>query len=141
MIYRLPVAAATAPHMVSFRDGMSKLEAISDNRGYNFIAGFHGAPAWYCWHHQINRRTPLRAQLFLPWHRAYLFHLEQALRDQVDDASPPYWDWTVQASVPPAYNARKVGTDPNPLYATKAVIPTASPPINRRTRRAPGRTP
>ena len=44
MIYRLPVADATAPHMIAFRSAMAKAEAISDNRGYNFIAGFHGAP-------------------------------------------------------------------------------------------------
>ncbi|TML89111.1 MAG: tyrosinase family protein [Actinobacteria bacterium] len=146
MIYRLPVADATAPHMIAFRSAMAKAEAISDNRGYNFIAGFHGAPFWYCWHHQINRRTRIRAQLFLPWHRAYLWYLEQALRDQEEagaqvPAALPYWDWTTQSRIPPAYAATKVGTEANPLYATKAVVPNAQPPINRRTTRSPGRTP
>jgi len=32
----------------------ARMMEISDNRGYNYIAGFHGVPGWYCWHHQRN---------------------------------------------------------------------------------------
>lgn len=141
MVYRLPTAGLDAPHMVSFCEAMSAAQAIRDNRGYNFIAGFHGAPGWYCWHHQSTPRTPLRAQLFLPWHRAYLWWLEQALRDQLDAAALPWWDWTSVQRIPPAYSARRFGDEPNPLRGSRAVVPSAEPPINKRTRRAPGRTP
>jgi tyrosinase len=72
MVYRLQVAALDAPHMATFAEGMAAAEAIGDNRGYSHIAGFHGAPDWYCWHHQFKRGTRLQARLFLPWHRAYL---------------------------------------------------------------------
>ena len=141
MVFRLPVGDAGAAHMVSFIKAMTAAEAISDNRGYNHIAGFHGAPDWYCWHHQQSRRTPLQARLFLPWHRAYLWWLEQNLQDQVAGVSLPYWDWTAQQAVPASYAARRLGAAANPLFATQAIAPTASPPIRRRTVRRPGTTP
>jgi tyrosinase len=141
MVYRLPVAALTAPHMQRFIEAMRAVEAITDNRGYNFIAGFHGVPGNYCWHHQISRRTPLQARLFLPWHRAYLWWLEQALQDQTPDVSLPWWDWTTTRTVPAAFSTRSVDGKANPLAGSKITAPTASPPINRRTRRAAGRTP
>jgi tyrosinase len=141
MVYRLPVADANASHMLSFRQAMQQAQGINDNRGYNYVAGFHGAPGWYCWHHQVSRRTPLQARLFLPWHRAYLWWLEQALQDLVDGVALPWWDWTLVRQVPPAYAARRLDGQRNPLYATQARVPTVSPPINRQTRRAPGRNP
>jgi tyrosinase len=141
MVYRLPVAEAAAPHMARFRQAMAAAQAIADNRGYNFIAGFHGAPGWYCWHHQISRRSRVQARLFLPWHRAYLWWLEQALQDQVEDAALPWWDWTTVRQIPRAYAPARTGGRVNPLHSTRAVVPTARPPIARRTRRAPGANP
>lgn len=44
MVYRLQVAAMDTPHMAAFSAAMAAAEAIDDNRGYNHIAGFHGAP-------------------------------------------------------------------------------------------------
>ena len=141
MVYRLPVADGAPPHMVTFRQAMTQAEAIPDTRGYNHIAGFHGAPGQYCWHHQHSQRTPVQARLFLPWHRAYLWWLEQALQDLTPGTALPYWDWTTVAQVPPAYAAAKVQGQANPLYATKMYVPTAQPALNRRTRRAAGKTP
>jgi tyrosinase len=141
MVYRLPVGGPEESHMATFISAMSSAEDLSDNRGYNYVAGFHGAPNWYCWHHQYSPRTPLQARLFLPWHRAYLYLLEQTLQDRVAGTALPWWDWSVTQQVPPAYAARKLADIPNPLFATTARVPTATPPINRRTRRAPGRTP
>ncbi|MBX9792488.1 MAG: tyrosinase family protein [Pirellulales bacterium] len=43
---------------------------------------------------------------FLPWHRAYLYYFEQALREVVADYRPdvslaiPYWNWTEQRTIP-----------------------------------------
>jgi tyrosinase len=141
MVYRLPARDAAEPHLVLFREAMAAAEEITDNRGYNHIAGFHGAPGWYCWHHQFSRRSPLQSRLFLPWHRAYLWWLEQALQDQVDGVALPWWDWTTERRVPRAYSARTIDGKANPLKATRAFVPTATPRINRRTRRAPGRNP
>jgi tyrosinase len=123
--------------MVLFRQAMAAIQPLSDNRGYTFIAGFHGAPAWYCWHHQFSRRTPVQARLFLPWHRAYLWWLEQALQDQKDGTALPWWDWTRQRGVPAAYAARQADGKANPLYNFKVKVPTASPPINKTTTRRP----
>jgi tyrosinase len=141
MVYRLPVGDASAAHMVGFIKAMAAAQAISDNRGYNSIAGYHGAPGWYCWHHQQSRHTPLQARLFLPWHRAYLWWLEQDLQDQVAGVALPYWDWTVQPAIPPSYAARRLATTPNPLFSTQAVVPSTTPPIRHRTVRRPGMTP
>lgn len=141
MIYRLPVAEAAAAHMVNFRQAMAQAEAIPDNRGYNHIAGFHGVPGQYCWHHQFSQRTPVQARLFLPWHRAYLWWLEQALQDLTPGLALPYWDWTDIARIPDAYASTQIDGQPNPLLATRMFVPTAQPPLDRMTRRAPGRTP
>jgi tyrosinase len=141
MVYRLPVAEPVMPHMATFRESMTAAQAIVDNRGYNYIAGFHGAPGQYCWHHQISRRTPVQARLFLPWHRAYLWWLEQALQDLVPGAALPYWDWTTDPQIPSAYASAEIDGQPNPLAATKMYVPTAEPPLDRMTGRAPGTTP
>src|SRR5215207_11081602 len=119
MVYRLPVADAATPHMAAFMEAMRTIEGIADNRGYNYIAGFHGAPGNSCWHHQINPRTPLQARLFLPWHRAYLWWLEQALQDQVEGVALPWWDWTQERSVPGAYRAARVDGQVNPLSGSR----------------------
>ena len=58
MVYRLPVGDPTAAHMAPFIQAMRAVQAISDNRGYNYIAAFHGTPGNYFWHHQVNPRTP-----------------------------------------------------------------------------------
>jgi hypothetical protein len=38
---------------------------INDNRGYQVLAGRHGVPDWYCWHHQQNARVAQNMRLFL----------------------------------------------------------------------------
>ena len=128
--------------LTTLRDAYRKMMGIRDNRGYNHIAGFHGAPGWYCWHHQESRRTPQRARLFLPWHRAYLYAFEQAAQDQVPRATIPWWDWTSnqshQEGIPRAFSLRTLNRRPNPLYKARIYVPTANPPINRDTRRFPG---
>ena len=144
MVYRLPVGDPRAPYMAAFIAAMAAAERRLDRAGYNTLAGFHGAPGWYCWHHQRNPRTPEQARLFLPWHRAYLWWLEQALQDRARDLPPqigatdislPWWDWTAVASIPPAYRAGATGRTRNPLASTRAYVPTARPPVDHWTTR------
>jgi tyrosinase len=52
------------------------------------------------------------------WHRAYLYFFELALRDQVADVTLPWWDWTVDQRVPPAYDAADIAGAPNPLFSS-----------------------
>jgi tyrosinase len=124
------------------RDAYDRMMKIRDNRGFNHIAGFHGIPDWYCWHHQLNQRSQLRVRLFLPWHRAYLHRFEQAVQDQVEDVTIPWWDWTSKKSrsegIPKAFTARTFDGKPNPLYKSHMYVPTANPPLDRDTVRAPG---
>ena len=143
MVYRLRVAEPDTPHMTTFRAAMSASQAILDNRGYNHIAGFHGAPDWFCWHHQQNPRTPLQARLFLPWHRAYLWWLEQALKDIDENVALPWWDWTTDRRIPTAYGAPTVDGAANPLRKFRMRVPATqlNAAINRNTRRSPGPKP
>ena len=45
---------------------------------------------------------------FLPWHRAYLFNLEQKIRRILNEPSfaLPYWDWTRNPTIPEWYFGR-----------------------------------
>lgn len=140
MVYRLRASDLGQPSMILFASAMRRAQSILDNRSYNTIAGFHGAPGWYCWHHQFNPRTAIQARLFLPWHRAYLWWLEQALQDQVEGAALPWWDWTSVREVPPAYTADTFDGQGNPLerYRIRIAETVNNPRIDRETRRNPG---
>jgi tyrosinase len=115
-----------------FREAMDKMMLIRDERGYNHIAGFHGAPDFFCWHHQRNRRTVLRARLFLFWHRAYLKWLEDHLRDHNPNITQCWWDWTEPRTrtegIPKAYSQERVGNKPNPLYKFHIYVPRMNIP-------------
>jgi tyrosinase len=92
----------------------TRVMAISDDRGYQHWAGVHGLPLpIYCRHH---------SQLFLYWHRAYLYMFERALQDQVPGATIPWWDWTSSRAhtvgLPPAYTQPAVDGNANPLLSS-----------------------
>jgi tyrosinase len=142
---RKNVDSLTAAELQALRAAYQKAQQIMDNRGYNYYAGLHGIPNWYCWHHEQNRRSNVNANLFLPWHRAYLLYFERAMRDQAPPNTKvalPWWDWTSARShangVPTAFSTATVNSQPNPLFRARIVAPSANPPINRMTRRFPG---
>ncbi len=107
--------------VTALRSAYSQMMAISDNRGWAYHAGLHGVPGHYCWHYQDNDRTALKLELFLPWHRAYLYNFELAVRDRVPNATLPWWDWTLrpprQNGIPAIFSDATVGNAPNPLYS------------------------
>jgi tyrosinase len=114
-----------------------------DNYGYGHIAGFHGVPSWYCWHHQSLPRITITGPFFLPWHRGYLSWLELYLKQNADDPTItiPYWDWSSEKSrsegIPMAYKQEKMpNSDPNPLFKFHINVPSAR--LNRDTMRDPG---
>ncbi len=127
----------------AIRDAYRQMMQISDNRGYQYYGGLHGVPGWYCWHHQQNARSARQMQLFLPWHRAYIYNFEMAMRDRVPDVTLPWWDWTLrpprQNGIPVVFAAR-TGRDgqPNPLLGFRINLPNTNPPVVRNTGRAPG---
>jgi tyrosinase len=128
-----------AAELTALRKGYAQAQTIMDNRGYNYYAGLHGIPNWYCWHHSGTQGSNVNANLFLPWHRAYLLYFEKAIRDQ-SPATPkvglPWWNWSSPQSVPQAFSVPTAGGQANPLY--RARIVNANPPINRMTRRFAG---
>jgi len=93
-------------------------EVRSDSNGFFEHAGQHGVPYWRCPHH-----TPQR--LFLPWHRAYLYRLEQALQDRVAGVTLPWWDWTTTREVPGAYRDAQVSGADNTLFSSRTLATEA----------------
>jgi tyrosinase len=106
--YRKSVDALRAPQLDALREAFRAVMSLPDERGFEYWAGLHGLPLpMYCTHH-----TPL----FLPWHRAYLYFFELALKDQEPVVSLPWWDWTSstahRSGLPVAYTK---GGRNNPL--------------------------
>jgi tyrosinase len=91
------------------------MQALRDDRGYQFYAGIHGLPL------PIGCDNAHGTEYFLPWHRAYLYFFERALRDREPSAMLCWWDWRVSAQRPPhipsAYAAQSVAGQSNPLFA------------------------
>lgn len=136
LIHRKSVRKLDARQLGWLRDAFAAIHPIDDERGFQFWAGIHGAPApAWCIHHQA---TPL----FLPWHRAYLYFLELALRDRVPEARLPWWDWTSEASqadgIPEAFAAEEVDGEPNPLHSAEVARAQRRPGWPERTFREPG---
>lgn len=77
----------------------AQVQAIADDRGYAYHAGIHGLPF------PIGCDNAHGTPYFLPWHRAYLYFFERALRDRVARASLPWWNWAVNEQSPPGIPA------------------------------------
>jgi tyrosinase len=136
LILRKRVDALSGQELATLRNAYARLQGIMDNRGYNYWAGVHGIPQWYCWHHGGSLRDGRQLDIFLPWHRAYIKYFELAMRDQDPNAVLHYWRW--YGGIPAAFSAQNVDGNPNPLYKAHISRPNANPPINRDTRRFPG---
>lgn len=76
------------------RYAFSELYALNDwpddARNYNNIALIHQNHCQHGW------------ERFLPWHRVYLYELEQIIQDKYPDVTLPYWDFTMPQYVPEA---------------------------------------
>jgi tyrosinase len=150
---RINITSYSGPRLSAFRTAMKKFMGITDNRGYAHLAGYHGIPDWWCWHGiSRNDRRPsvVRANAFLPWHRAYLKRVEDYFLDHDENLSLPWWDATSKLShrdgIPKAYTDATADGEPNPLYSfhipERINIPPEVP-VGRDTHRNPrdrGRT-
>lgn len=95
MAVRKSVAQLSGPEVTRLRRAFTTAYGISDDRGYQTWAGYHGLPLpAYCHH----GRPPGADPLFLPWHRAYLYFFEKSLQDQTPGVTVPWWDWTSAGS-------------------------------------------
>src|SRR5882762_10455193 len=139
---RLAVHNLMETELTAFRDSYRQMQAIQDNRGFQYLAGLHGTPGYYCWHHQQNARSARQMQLFPPWHRAYLYNFEMAMRDRVPGVTLPWWDWTLrpprQRGIPDIFAGPTAGNQPNPLATFRINLPNANPSLVRNTKRQPG---
>jgi hypothetical protein len=84
---------------------------------------------------------------FLPWHRAYLVHVERTLQDAINEPSLtiPYWDWLTTPTLPKSVferTYRKAGaTLVNPLFDDQRFGPVGQgAPINFIDLGAPGKS-
>lgn len=122
----------TRGQLAKFRTAISAAQAIKDDRGFQHWAGIHGLPLPIsCTHH---------TELFLPWHRAYLYLFEKALQDQVPGVTLPWWDWTAKHAegIPEIYSRRRSGGRKNPLHDSPIQASGRARPNQRRTVRSPG---
>ena len=138
--------ALSGPQLEVLRSAYARLMRIFDNvvdgeivQGYNWLAGLHGVPGWYCWHDSLPLGvvdpTGVDGNLFLPWHRAYILYFELSLRDLDPTVALPWWDWRNLNSVPQAFSEETVNGEPNPLYKGHISVPNVE---DRDTRRFPG---
>jgi tyrosinase len=79
---RVSAEQLSAQQAEDLQQAFSAIYGIDDARGYQHQAGIHGLPLPISCQHA----TPY----FLPWHRAYLYLFELALRDQQPAASLPW---------------------------------------------------
>jgi tyrosinase len=102
----------TDAQVTELRAAFSDMQAISDDRGYEYWAGLHGLPL-PMWCDKFGHGKPT----FLHWHRAYLQQVELKLRaaGAGHDVMLPWWDWTATPEVPPIYAAAQAQGQPNPL--------------------------
>lgn len=94
LIVRKSSANMTAAEWTKFKNAVTQL---INNGTFLQFRNFHQGMT----HDQHGMgMSPTGYQRFLPWHRSYLFHFEQALRQVDGTVFIPYWDWTSQRRLP-----------------------------------------
>jgi tyrosinase len=122
MAIRENVGNLRPAQLSTLREAHRRIMARLDNRSYQYIAGRHGWLDEYCEHSPRIDGVGRRHHLFLPWHRAYMYHFERYLQIASGDnqLGCPYWNWRSPASevegIPRAYSEAMVGNQPNPLH-------------------------
>jgi tyrosinase len=118
--------------LADLRKAVALAQKIGDDRGYQYWAGIHGLPLPISCQHG--------SELFLPWHRAYLYFFEKTLQDRVPGVTLPWWDWRDHGEALPAAYARArtpEGTK-NPLASSPIQPSGRRQPNEKRTWRQPG---
>lgn len=129
--HRRNIDQLTIAQVADLREAIKRTQAIGDDRGYQAWAGIHGLPLPIsCTHHN---------ELFLPWHRAYLYTFEKALQDQLPGVTLAWWDWAADPGIPSAYGRRRTPDNKvNPLYGSPIQPAGRRAPNEARTWRQPG---
>ena len=114
--WRRSVTRLTPSMLEHVREATGWAQSVSDDRGYQYWAGVHGLPLPISCTHSTSQRF---ASFFLPWHRAYLYFYERALRDRVPTLGQPWWDWTRDREIPAAYADEEADGEANPLFSVE----------------------
>jgi tyrosinase len=85
---------------------MKKFLRRPDNKGFQYFANWHGVAFGICEHHN---------ELFLPWHRGYLYHFELALQHIDSEVTLPWWNWMDETGIPAAYEDPAINGEVNAL--------------------------
>ncbi len=129
-LHRKNINSLDDSELSDLRKAFKKLMDLSndDNRSFAKHAGTHDFPDGKCWHGPRSIDGWAKVQLFLPWHRAYLYELEKDLQRQVPGVTIPYWDWTTKKGdpekIPDAFSIKTVDNEDNPLYRFHIVYPS-----------------
>lgn len=95
VLVRGDVMGSGAGALDSYRKAIDAMKALaaSDPRSWQAQAEIH------------NNHCPHGNAFFLPWHRAYLRYFEQVIQAMSEDSgfALPYWNWTTQRTLPPAF--------------------------------------
>jgi tyrosinase len=116
--------APNDPILVTWRDGVRLLKAASGNVSWANFAAIHGNASGF-------NLCPHGNWYFLPWHRAYLLSYERAVRQLTgnNDFALPYWDWTEDRQMPPAFVQPMFNGQANSLFESQRdASPTDSLP-------------
>jgi tyrosinase len=135
----------TEGQLQTLRTSFQALYEIDDDRGYGYFAGIHGLPL------PISCENAHGTPYFLPWHRAYLYFFERALRDRNPDAGLVWWDWRTDPDRPPSlpihYAKSQADGRANPLYSAKVTKlaldqgKQGGAQVGAKTKREPGSPP
>jgi len=86
-------SALSATEQARFLDAISTL-----NQPRNGVAIFGSVVSIHSdMSHDMHNMDATGQQRFLPWHRVYLYQLEQQIQRIHPDVAIPYWDWTEPA--------------------------------------------
>ena len=130
--YRRNAARLTAGQLSLVRDAFAAVQRLADDRGYAYFAGVHGLPL------PIGCDNAHGTPYFLPWHRAYLYFFERALRDRVPEATLPWWDWRVSSRRGPGIPAAFEEPPLDAAEVSQLARTQGGGRVARRTRREPG---
>jgi tyrosinase len=97
-----------------FREAFRELYRLNkwpeDRRSYNNMALIHQNHCQHGW------------ERFLPWHRVYLYEMEQTIQDIAPGVTVPYWDWTMPHYMPSCPEKGGVIPDAYKAYLTSGSL-------------------
>jgi tyrosinase len=102
------------PILSTWRDGVRLLKAANGNISWASFANIHGSDDGF-------HKCPHGDWYFLPWHRGFLLMYERVVRQLTgnNDFALPYWDWTLDRSLPPAFEDPTFNGQPNALFESQ----------------------